>query len=394
MELDLPPMFWKCMLREQVGLHELSQVDARTAAVLQAVADSTNQETWAILQEERSIRWRVQHIDGRVMSLRGDGTLPVAFEERREYVHSAVDSWMKQFQVQISAVRTGFYAVFPEVTTRLLTWRELERRVCGCPDVRVAELQRIAEVSGGAGNREYIKSFWTVLRGFTGDQRKQFLGFVWGRSRLPARSTERFKIDISGNVDSLPRSHTCMFELHLPRYPSVEVLRQRLLLAVQNAGARSSGGGPARLAAMAMGGDELCEAAPASRPTRYIDCCSDRGHIEDLESFMARCGLLEAEAECWRDRLKEHPLLRVDSMSALLASSAATLEGALTAVLSGEEESKQAAQTPAATTSATPESMSTSLFYTPTHAFVKIRRGPQPEAEEVRGLRAPMCGWR
>ena len=73
----------------------------------------------------------------------------------------------------------------------LLTWRELERRVCGFPDVSVEALQRIARFEGSYNaSDEYMKDFFGVLRGFSGAERKQFLGFVWGRGRLPAHPTQ------------------------------------------------------------------------------------------------------------------------------------------------------------------------------------------------------------
>jgi hypothetical protein len=120
---------------------------------------------------------------------------------------------------------------------------------------------------------EYIQQFWQVLREFSGQERKQFLGFVWGRSRLPAQPSQPFTIDSGGGrTDStLPMSHTCMvcenaspraevalpeadatcfcvrahmqFQLHLPHYSTKEILKARLLTAVQNAGTRSDSGG-------------------------------------------------------------------------------------------------------------------------------------------------------
>eukprot|EP01046_Picozoa_sp_COSAG06_P093395 COSAG06_NODE_39586_length_411_cov_0.496795_1_plen_115_part_10 len=84
----------------------------------------------------------------------------------------------------------------------------------------------------------YIKEFWGVLRGLTGEQRQQFLGFVWGRTTLPANPTTPFVIDSSGGSDDtkLPSSHTCMFQLHLPRYSSTALLRKMIVLSCMSAG--------------------------------------------------------------------------------------------------------------------------------------------------------------
>ena len=233
-ELDLPSFVWKMLLRESAGVHELASVDSRTAAMLE-LATSADEETWVAATTEQPFVWCVRLVDGRVISLRGNGTETVAFADRGTYVEKTVSAWVAQFSAQIDALRSGLFAVLPELATRLLTWRELERRVCGHADVSVATLKRIAEFEGlAASDHEYVSWFWQILEGFTGEQRKQFLGFVWGRSRLPSSPTQRFRMDISGDSQSLPRSHTCMFQLHLPKYPSKDMLRDRLLLAVRS----------------------------------------------------------------------------------------------------------------------------------------------------------------
>jgi hypothetical protein len=57
-----------------------------------------------------------------------------------------------------------------------------------------------------------IGLFWEVVKEMTGAQRRQLLGFCWGRSRLPANATgQPFTIDSQGGADdqTLPQSHTC-----------------------------------------------------------------------------------------------------------------------------------------------------------------------------------------
>ena len=57
-----------------------------------------------------------------------------------------------------------------------------------------------------------MKMVWQVLEEFSGQERKLFLGFVWGRSRLPAQPSQPFTIDSGGGRSDamLPMSHTCM----------------------------------------------------------------------------------------------------------------------------------------------------------------------------------------
>ena len=80
---------------------------------------------------------------------------------------------------------------------------------------------------------------WEVLKSFSHKQRQLFLRFVWGRSRLPISSadfSQKFVIlSCRHNTDgTLPISHTCFFQLEVPRYTCAEVMREKLLYAITN----------------------------------------------------------------------------------------------------------------------------------------------------------------
>lgn len=75
----------------------------------------------------------------------------------------------------------------------------------------------------------------------TEEERSLYLKFVWGRSRLPINLenlSRKHSIEYySGRAaDSLPISHTCFFRIDLPAYSSEEILKQRLLYAINFCG--------------------------------------------------------------------------------------------------------------------------------------------------------------
>ena len=81
------------------------------------------------------------------------------------------------------------------------------------------------------------------MRGFTQDERAAFLRFVWGRSRLPPPTEFDRNFEIHdfpkkeagmSEDEYLPETHTCFFQLNLPRYSSLELMRQKLLFAIEN----------------------------------------------------------------------------------------------------------------------------------------------------------------
>eukprot|EP01048_Picozoa_sp_COSAG05_P021697 COSAG05_NODE_4076_length_1685_cov_1.047919_1_plen_260_part_00 len=147
-ELDLPSLIWKAMLGEKSGIRELHAIDAETASHLESVAAIDDESLWNAQTEVDPVRWSVRLINHHVVLRGNHGTEVVSFEERAEYVAEAEAAWLAQFQPQIDSMRKGFDATFPQLAARLLTWRELERRVCGVADVSVKALQRIAKYEG------------------------------------------------------------------------------------------------------------------------------------------------------------------------------------------------------------------------------------------------------
>lgn len=76
------------------------------------------------------------------------------------------------------------------------------------------------------------------------EKRIRLLQFVTGTSRVPmngfaelygSNGPQLFTIEQWGTADKLPRAHTCFNRLDLPTYESFDDLRERLLMAVENA---------------------------------------------------------------------------------------------------------------------------------------------------------------
>ena len=328
MELELPSLCWKMLLEQALDLHELRIVDVSTATYLESVLLVESEGAWRLRQGgEHPVRWRVRLANNQGLALRGDGSALVEFGEREEYCAAAEKAYLEQFKPQMAALASGFYQAFPKVAARLLTWRELQRRVCGLPDVDVSQLQRIAQFEGSySESDDYIKLFWEVLRELSGQERKQLLGFVWGRSRLPVNCETPFVIDSSSSGDGdaqLPTSHTCMFQLHLPRYSSAAVLKERLLTAIQNAGQRGDVGGA--LAISKTGSYLEADGIVMKRSEEARSACllklpADGGHLETLTDF------------CERARVDQKLLQRclaVNDMSQLLAMDLESVRAAL-----------------------------------------------------------------
>ncbi len=130
--------------------------------------------------------------------------------------------------------------------------------VCGCAEIDIKLLESITEYSSCDANDSHIRNFWQALGEFNNEERSALIRFTWGRSRLPLTAegfTQRFKIqsfDRSPPDSYFPIAHTCFFSLELPRYSSIEIMKERLRYAIFNCHAIDADDTSAGSAAAAM----------------------------------------------------------------------------------------------------------------------------------------------
>ena len=85
--------------------------------------------------------------------------------------------------------------------------------------------------------------FWEILRNFDEVMLGKFLQFVTGTSKVPPRGfvnlmgqngPQKLTIGkINASDTSLPSAHTCFNQLDLPPYTSLENMRNKLILAIE-----------------------------------------------------------------------------------------------------------------------------------------------------------------
>ena len=145
-------------------------------------------------------------------------------------------------QRMLNSFTEGLSSVIPTEIFSIFSGEEVRNKICGNPEIDVGLLQRVVEYDGYDESSPVITYFWEVLREMNDRERKLFLQFVWARSRLPLKESDfdaPFKIQkdmktrSQGN-DGLPGASTCFFSLTLPEYKSKEILKQKLMFAIEN----------------------------------------------------------------------------------------------------------------------------------------------------------------
>ena len=145
----------------------------------------------------------------------------------------------------MAAIRKGFEIIFPTAVMGILTPSEVEYRICGPSTIDVEVLKKITSYSSCSAENEFIERFWRVLEGFTELEKRMYLKFVWGRSRLPpedhlndCRHTVMLfeQSRFTDHNQHFPEAHTCFFQIDLPRYTTDQACRDKILYAIESCG--------------------------------------------------------------------------------------------------------------------------------------------------------------
>lgn len=143
----------------------------------------------------------------------------------------------------VYAFYTGFSLIIAPHWVWLFDSKELQMLISGeGKDIDLKNLRENTEYGGFEGNDLTVKLFWEILEEFTSEERLSFLKFVTSVPQAPLQGFQvlepKFGIKNDGpDVDRLPTASTCVNLLKLPDYRDKELLRQKLLYAI-NAGAR------------------------------------------------------------------------------------------------------------------------------------------------------------
>ncbi|KAK1782182.1 hypothetical protein QBC45DRAFT_448583 [Copromyces sp. CBS 386.78] len=231
---------YKMVLGKAVSLADMEGVDADFHRSLQWMLDnditdvldatfSTEDERFGVITEEDLIP------NGR--------NIAVTNENKKEYVDLMV-KWRieKRIEQQFQAFKEGFQELIPQDLINVFDERELELLIGGIAEIDVDDWKKHTDYRGYTESDEVIQFFWKTVRSWDGEQKSRLLQFTTGTSRIPVNGFKdlqgsdgprRFTIEKAGEMTNLPKAHTCFNRLDLPPYKSLEMLQQKLTIAVE-----------------------------------------------------------------------------------------------------------------------------------------------------------------
>ena len=230
--LSLSQFVWKKLVGEPVSwTRDFISVDSAEVKFIDSIETMTEEKFKESF--EGALKFTTVLSNGETVPLlQGGAEKMVTYENRVDYCKMVKEQRMNENNVQINAIRDGLISVIPTELLSLLTWQELELKVCGNPEVSVEALKKSARYDSSLSeSSQPVKIMWDALERFSNNDRSRFLRFITGRRRLPCT----IFIDASDNDTSkLPTSATCSNTLYLPKYSSVEEAVDRLKYAAYN----------------------------------------------------------------------------------------------------------------------------------------------------------------
>eukprot|EP01130_Rhizamoeba_saxonica_P018053 TRINITY_DN8938_c0_g1_i1.p1 TRINITY_DN8938_c0_g1~~TRINITY_DN8938_c0_g1_i1.p1 ORF type:complete len:998 (-),score=180.28 TRINITY_DN8938_c0_g1_i1:21-3014(-) len=172
--------------------------------------------------------------------MKDGGNMPVTNYNVQMYVDSYVDFLLNiSVKDQFVPLREGFLLVCGGESLELFYEEEL--KVC-CEGIsNTLNFEGLENNVTYRGNftktHPVIENFWQVVHNFSQENKRQFLAFVTSSDRVPLQGFESLNFIIQSNgpdSDLLPTASTCYNTLLLPEYNSIDKLRTKLLVAIEN----------------------------------------------------------------------------------------------------------------------------------------------------------------
>ncbi|XP_067232571.1 E3 ubiquitin-protein ligase NEDD4-like isoform X15 [Chanodichthys erythropterus] len=234
--------FYKMMLGKQITLNDMESVDSEYYNSLKWILENDPTELDLRFCIDEDNFGQTYQVD-----LKPSGSdMVVTNDNKKEYIDLVIQwRFVNRVQKQMNAFLEGFTELIPIDLIKIFDENELELLMCGLGDVDVNDWrQHTVYKNGYCPNHPVIQWFWKAVLLMDAEKRIRLLQFVTGTSRVPmngfaelygSNGPQLFTIEQWGTPDKLPRAHTCFNRLDLPTYETFEDLREKLLMAVENA---------------------------------------------------------------------------------------------------------------------------------------------------------------
>ncbi|EGV65243.1 ubiquitin-protein ligase (E3) [Yamadazyma tenuis] len=165
--------------------------------------------------------------------------IKVTAANRSNYIHQMANFLLNtSLHIQSKHFLQGVFAVVNSNWLKMFDFNELQMLISGSKaKLDIANWKQNVEYGGYLESESTIQYFWQVVEEMTSEEQSKLVKFVTSVSRAPLLGFQslnpKFGIRNSGrSTDRLPTAATCVNLLKLPDYQDKEVLRQKLIYAI------------------------------------------------------------------------------------------------------------------------------------------------------------------
>ena len=238
-DFPFPVCLYKKLLNQKTNLDDLRGLQPDVAKSLQELLDYQDDDLVDVFGLNFQVIEQSFGETKMIDLIPNGGNIQVTEENKEEYVNTYINYKLNiSVEKEFCAFSFGFHRVCGGSVLNLFHPQELMEFVVGSQDYDFAELEEAASYQGEYyRNHPVIQRFWEVFHDFTSEMKKKFLAFLTGSDKVSIFGMKNMKFviqPVGSSENHLPVAHTCFNLFDLPRYGSVDVLREKLCQAIEN----------------------------------------------------------------------------------------------------------------------------------------------------------------
>lgn len=230
---------YKMILNKPISLSDMESVDADIHRSLEWILNNDIKDLDLTFSTDDEEFGKVETID-----LKPNGrNIPVTEETKTEYVKLITEFRIRtRIEKQLNSFKDGIFEIVPASYLEIFDPRELEMLISGIADVNVNDWKSNTVYKNYSENDQVVQWFWQIVESLSAEEKSRLLQFVTGTSRVPVNGFKdlhgsdgprKFCIEKVNSLDKLPVAHTCFNRLDLPTYSNYDVMKQKLVLAIE-----------------------------------------------------------------------------------------------------------------------------------------------------------------
>lgn len=239
--LDLASLIWKKIIDEQITSDDVYQYDEGLYNMIKALTDKDL--TVDEFNNNFNCSFSTELTDHTIKDLVPEGgNIKVNYTERLKFANLLASTRLNECDMQIASLRKGLGKIIPISLLKLMTYKELEQLVCGAKTFDVSLLRQNTNLSPDlTENSNKVRWLWEIIEEMSDEDKVKFIKFCWAQERLPATNEEfqknQIRFTIKSHTDKnkkniFPRADTCFFNLELPEYTSKEIMKNKIIQAI------------------------------------------------------------------------------------------------------------------------------------------------------------------